>query len=543
MAWVFVRLKARLLANGLRAGAQRVIGPVVGALYGAALATGGFAALAVAGGRREDGPIVAVLLGATLVVGWTIVPVLGFGSDETLDPSRLELLPLGRRDMMTGLLAASVVGIGPIATLIALLGAVVGFAPAGPGAALVVVAVVIQVLMCLALSRAVVTALSAWLRSRRGRDLRVLILPLVALLPQLLRFVYVPRKATFASFEPLANVVGWVPAVLPMRALAAASQDRLAVASAELAVGVAALAALCWWWAHSLERIATSAEAAATRDARRVPSPRSAPAAVAAASRFGDPLFGMLWAWLPRTRTGAVAAREARVSWRDPRRRVQTVSTVVFPFFVLAGVVAKGVAHRPSLVYAALAAIALGGARVTNQLGMDGRAWWVHEASGADWDSDLRGKNLGLALTSLPITAVTAIALAALSDGWSQLVPVLLLAGAICEVQLAIGNVVSVGAPWAVPESRSNAFASNTGQGCFASLLMLVALAGLGVLSIPGVVAVMLVHSVAGRVVIGAAGVVYGYGLWRLGCSVAVRMGNRRGPEVLATLGQASGAR
>ncbi|HEX3425301.1 MAG TPA: hypothetical protein VHT30_04160 [Acidimicrobiales bacterium] len=538
MAWVFVRLKARLLANGLRAGAQRVIGTVLGAIYGAAMAAGGFAALAVAGGRRQDGPIIAVLLGATLVVGWAIVPILGFGSDETLDPSRLELLPLGRRDLMTGLLAASVVGIGPIATLIALSGAVVGFAPAGPGAVLVVAAVVIQVLICLAVSRAVVTALSAWLRSRRGRDLRVLILPLVALLPQLLRFIYVPKKATFASFQPLANVVGWVPAVLPMRALAAASQERLAVAGAELVVSVAALAALCWWWARSLERIGTSAEAAARHETRGTPSP-----AGDSARRFADPLFGFLWAWLPRSRTGAVAAREARVSWRDPRRRVQTVSTVVFPFFVLAGVMAKGVAHRPSLVYAALAAIALGGARVTNQLGMDGRAWWVHEASGADWESDLRGKNLGLALTSLPITAVTAIVLAALSDGWSQLIPVLLLAGAICEVQLAIGNVVSVRAPWGVPESRSNAFASNTGQGCFASLLTLAAMAGLGVLSIPGIAAVILVPSVAGRVVIGAAGLAYGYGWWRLGCSLAVGMGNRRGPEVLAALGQATSAR
>jgi ABC-2 type transport system permease protein len=528
VAWVFVRLKARLIANGLRGGGRRLFGTVLAAIYGALLAVAGFAALATSG-DSPDRSVIAVLFGAAMAIGWAVFPLLGFGSDETLDPTRLELLPLGRRDLMVGLTAASLVGVGPIATFVALAGGVVGFAPAGPGAAFVAVAAFVQLLVCISLSRAIVTALSAALRSRKGRDLRVILVALVALLPQLLRFVFVPGHATLRSLRPLANVVGWLPVALPMRALVAASNGRLLVAAGELTLSAATVVALGWWWAHSLERIATAPEAPATR--------RPAPSDGAQT----DPLFGSLLRWLPRNRTGAVAARELRVSWRDPRRRVQVISTVLFPFFVMAGILARGV-HHSSLVYAALLTIALGGARANNQLGMDGRAWWIHESSGADWQSDLMGKNISLACTSLPVTAIIAVILAGLSGGWSQLPPVLLLAIAACELQLAIGNVVSIRAPWAVPASRSNAWAANTGQGCFVGLIGLVAFAVFGVLSLPAVIAIVVVPSAGGRFTVGLISLAFGYGLWRLGMRVAVRDGNRRGPELLEKMSEGVGA-
>jgi ABC-2 type transport system permease protein len=173
---------------------------------------------------------------------------------------------------------------------------------------------------------------------------------------------------------------------------------------------------------------------------------------------------------------------------------------------------------------------------------MDGRAWWVHEASGADWTSDLRGKNISLVFTTLPITALVAVILAALSGGWSQLITVLVLAVAVCLVQLGIGNVVSLRAPWAVPASRTNAWAANTGQGCVAGLTGLLGLVALGVLSLPVAVAVLLVPSAVGRLAVAMVALAYGYGLWRLGMAVAVRRGEQHGPEVLATLSEGVGA-
>jgi ABC-2 type transport system permease protein len=565
------------MANGLRGGGQRVVGTVVAAIYGAILALGGFAVLVVAGTRSRDGPVTAMLVAGVLVVGWAVVPILGFGSDETLDPSRLQLLPLRRRDLMLGLLAASCFGIGPIATLIVLSGAVVGFAPLGFAAVVVALSAIVQLAVCVALARALVTAMSGWLRSRKGRDLRILIVPLLVLAPQLLRFVNLPRHTTLGTLRPLTSAAGWVPALFPMRALVAASHGRLAVAMVELAGGAATVALLCWWWAQSLDRIATIPDAPAARPvdltsgpttaaatAAASPAATASPTAAASATTTGatsptaattaaavsagrpatrDPLFGAALAWLPRTRTGAVAAREFRVNWRDPRRRVQIISTVVFPIFVIVSFLSRGIGHQPGLAYAALLAIGLGGPRVNNQLGMDGPAWWVHEANGSDWRSDLTGKNIGVSLTSLPIAIVLATVLAAVSGGWSQLPAVVTLAVALEEVELAIGNVMSVRAPFGVPESKSNAFASNTGQGCIAGLLMLLSLAVAGLLCAPGIIAVVVVPSGVGRAVIGVVAMACGYLLWRLGLSIAVRVGNRRGPEVLESLGAGAAAR
>jgi hypothetical protein len=65
----------------------------------------------------------------------------------------------------------------------------------------------------------------------------------------------------------------------------------------------------------------------------------------------------------------------------------------------------------------------------------------------------------------------------------------------------------------------------------------------LGALSLPGIVAVVVVHSAVGRTLVGVFCLAYGYALWRLGTALAVRAGNRRGPEILERLSQGAGAR
>src|SRR4051794_2745931 len=188
MVGVFVKLKLTLIRNGLRGGWQRQVGLILGAVAALPLAIIGFATLAASGRDSDVAQQVAVIGCTVLFVGWISLPVLGFGSDETLDPSRLALLPLTRRRLMAGLLAASLVGIAPVATLLGLSGAAIGYTRSAASLVLVVIAIAVEVLLCLTASRAVITALSRMLRSRRGRDVSVALVALVALLPQLLRF-------------------------------------------------------------------------------------------------------------------------------------------------------------------------------------------------------------------------------------------------------------------------------------------------------------------------------------------------------------------
>jgi ABC-2 type transport system permease protein len=252
-----------------------------------------------------------------------------------------------------------------------------------------------------------------------------------------------------------------------------------------------------------------------------------------------DPLFGAALAWLPRTRMGAVAAREARVTWRDPRRRVQLISGILLPFIIMAGFISRGTAHRPALVYAALLVVVLGG-RANNQVGMDGRAWWIHEASGPDLRSDLRGKNVSLLVTTFPIVLLAAVVLAGIGGGWSELIPLIPLAVAVCGVQLAIGNVLSLLAPWPLPQSTSNLWGASSGQGCLVGLLGLLGMAVLAVLCLPVLIALLVTHGLLARTLVACVALPYGYALWSMGIHWAERYGSRRGPELLQILEKGS---
>src|SRR5206468_12947289 len=99
-----------------------------------------------------------VLLVAVLGLGWAVMPLFFPSGDETLDPTRLVMLPLRPQPLVRALLAASLVGIGPVFTLVVLLGSVIAVARGGAAYAVGVVAVVLGLLVCVALARAVAGA-------------------------------------------------------------------------------------------------------------------------------------------------------------------------------------------------------------------------------------------------------------------------------------------------------------------------------------------------------------------------------------------------
>ena len=114
-----------------------------------------------------------------LTVAWIMFPLLA-GSDQSLDPGHLASLPLSRRDMVTGLFAASWVGAPPVATAILLAGAAAACWRAGAGASVVVADAVVMTVLAISTGRMVSAALAAAVRSRRGRDTASLVLAVVS---------------------------------------------------------------------------------------------------------------------------------------------------------------------------------------------------------------------------------------------------------------------------------------------------------------------------------------------------------------------------
>src|SRR5439155_20468621 len=170
-----------------------------------------------------------------------------------------------------------------------------------------------------------------------------------------------------------------------------ARNHRLLAATGELALAAAAVAVLLGVWAYALQRTLTTAEATGAR----TPERRGGRAALS--------LFPRWLPFLPRTRVGAVAARELRYVVRDPRRRVMLLYGLLMPAFALLPLLAQGQLHHPEAVLAALSVtFFLGGLGALNQLGVDGPAYWTNVAAGNDPRSDLAGKNLAAAVYTLP---------------------------------------------------------------------------------------------------------------------------------------------
>ncbi len=183
MVRVFVRLKWRLLLASFRASTASAIiyaiGAVLAVVFGILMAAYIAVALSV---NNDLGSLLPLVLFVAVWIFWVIGPLMNQSQgDETIDPGRLELLPLSNKTQVRGLLISGLVGPAALFTFLGAMGAV--FAGGIPILArlLSVVCAVIFVLLCVSWSRAVGALFSGVLNSRRGRDLTIALSGLVGI--------------------------------------------------------------------------------------------------------------------------------------------------------------------------------------------------------------------------------------------------------------------------------------------------------------------------------------------------------------------------
>jgi len=576
MAWVFVRLKLRLLRNGLRLGGwQQAAGLVLAGVLALPLVPGTFALLAILPRHDpEAGATAAMVVFVVLFLGWLALPLFTATLDTSLDPAKLALLPLRPRQLAVGMFAAACVGLAPVGTLLALLGAVAGFAPAGPGALVVVAAVALEFALCVTTARAATTVLSRWLRSRRARDLVIVVVSLSALLLNFTVQIAVRSIAPgrlSGRLHTTGAILGWSPPGLAARALAAGSQGRLGAAGLEL-LGVATVVALLgWWWYASLQRLLVTVESSVEHASGRSnavhgrPTKASAPRQLtptpqleveggrgARPSLYPRPLAALL----PANRLGAVAAKELRYYARHPRMRVQWLTAGLFAialplFFILSsrtgppspgpgpqGSPGLGGGH-PHLVFTALIGIyAAVNQAVLNQFGAEGAAYWTNVVAGGDPRDDLAGKSLALALPTLSIVTVVSLVIGVLTGGLAWVPLTLCLAVGLIGASLAVGMFTSVHSAFPLSEGTNLWGGRGSGQGCAAGMTQLLAMVIAGMLCAP--LGVLVGIGVAwwppGLVIAAPVSVVYGVALWRFGLFLAADWLRGHQPELLASL-------
>ena len=450
MVGVFAGLKWHLVTSRLRAasGAKKVW-MTVGFIAAAIL----LVVIAVALGSLRLLPVNAVSVMVTILtlqlVGWVLTPLVAFGVDETVDPQRFALLPLRPQTLQVGLLVTSLIGYLPVANMLVLLGVAVALSVPWSLLPVALACMVVQMLLCVVLSRAASTSMSALMSSRRGRDLGMAVgLGVFVLYMLFVLFVNNPTSNPSANGGAIrsgvlgvAEVMQWTPpgALATLPALVGAGEWGRAALSAVIAL--AGLGLAWWWWAAALRRNLTT-----------VPSSTegSAPSHGAEGTAIAVGVVGTM---------KVVAGRDRLLAWRDPMRRMPwlmvVILTIAWPFLVVRG---------PGAVFAVAFGALLCGAQAGNQYGVEGSGLWLHLLTVTD-RMRARGEVLGHAVVALVpggiIVLVGVAVQAVVHDDFTQAPAAVGVCLAALFGAVAVSCYMSAAMPYAQPQSRKSMFASS----------------------------------------------------------------------------------
>ncbi|MFI8518827.1 transporter [Streptomyces sp. NPDC085481] len=438
---VFVRLKLSLLRNGLKQSGGRTAVYAISIVFAAVFA--GFLLLgAVLLRGHSDAATVTVLLTGVLALSWTVMPLFVPSGDETLDPSRLVMLPLRPRPLVRALLMASLVGIGPAFTLCLTVGAVLALARGAAGTVVAVLAVPLVLLACVALSRSVAAANVRLLTSRKGRDLAVLSGLVIAVGMQVVNFgaQRLSQAGGLSAVEPAAEVVGWLPPASAISAVDAAGDGDYVVAAAKLLLTAGAVVALLYWWQRSLVRLMVE--------------PDGSTIGAAADTSKDKASSGLLGRLLPGGRTGTVMERSLRYIWRDPKTKAGWVTSLAIGAIVPLFNALQGTGS----IYFACFASGMLGMLMYNQFGQDTSAFWMVAqtiATKADAYAELRARALALLTVTVPYTALVTGVTAGILGAWDQLPEAMGVAFALLGAMMATGAVASANFPYSIPQDSA----------------------------------------------------------------------------------------
>ncbi|MGW0219720.1 transporter [Streptomyces tendae] len=519
---VFVRLKLSLLRNGLRqSGGRRAayLASLVVVLLFAALQLIGL--IALRGYAHVDSLV--VLLAAVLALGWAVMPLFFPGGDETLDPTRLVMLPLRPGPLVRALLTSSLVGIGPLFTLCMFAGSVVAVAHGGAAYAVGVVGAVLALLVCVTLARAVAAANVRLLTSRKGRDLAVLSGLVVAVGAQLVNFgAQRLGSSGLGELDPVADVVRWVPPASAVGAMDAASDGSYGIALAQLALTAAALGLLLRVWARHLTRLMTTPDGSTLQSDTKAVRERG-PAGPAR--------------WLPAGRTGTTMERTLRYVWRDPKTKAAWVTSLAIGLIVPVFNAWQGTGS----VYFACFAAGMLGIQMYNQFGQDTSAFWMVAmtiSSTRDAYVELRARALALLLITLPYATLVTVLTTAMLDDWRKLPEALGLSFALLGAMLATGAWTSARFPYSIPQEGYKNVAP--GQVGLAWVSIFGGMIGAALLCAPVIALTIWLNVSEGAGDLGwvllPVGAVYGAALTLLGLRLAAPRTADRLPEILTAV-------
>ncbi|MER5641705.1 transporter [Kitasatospora sp. NPDC002227] len=515
-----VRLKLRLLANGLRRSPQRravyLTGTGVGLLFVALMAT----AFAFLHGHPGAADAAAMLVTA-MTLTWAALPLFFFNSDEAADPTRLTMLPLRPRAILRGTLLGALIGPGPVLTALLLTGAAIAASTGAAAIPAALLGVPLALLTLVTLSRAVAAGNARLLSSRRGKDFAIFGGLLFALLIQAGNLVsqsifgHGKHSLDLTPLKPFAAVLRWIPPVSAVDAARSAGDGAYLTAVAQLALTAALLVLLLRWWGATLQQLMVTADASTQIDTTSVGRSRG-------------------FRYLPPGRAGAAMQRHLRYAWREPRAKAAVFTSIGMTLVFCVLSVIQGWA---TVYVVALAGMMLG-LQMVNLFGMDGSAFWMVAATIAtlrDARDELRGRALAVVSYALPSILLLALVLATASGKWAELAPALGITLAGLGSGVGLGAMLSVLAPYTMPADGNPMQNAAPGQSGLVMLNAFGSMFGVAVLSAPvGILLGVLLATDTPAWPVLLVGPVYGAALAVAGVRMAAGRMIDRLPELLA---------
>ncbi len=459
---VFARLKTRLLINAAaRSGRARVGLVVLSVVLGASMLS--FVTIVSRAAARVDGGPRLSIAFTTMWIAWIGLPFLLGGIDDAIDPDRLADLPLHRSELAAGTLVAASIGVLPAATIVGLVGMVGALTIQRPSAfAFVMVVAIAQFMLCIVGSRLIATVMTRASRSRRTRDLGVVVA--VAVSSGLWMAIQSLPVAGPRTRSRINAVLAWTPPGALGRAAHDAAFSRFAMSSGRLAVVLAVVGFMGWWWTIELAKsLGTRRSGAMGRDSRRpragAPALRAGPAR-RARGPINHPVF-------------VVVRKELRYLLRSPYRRASLIVGCLFgaPFVLLQSMRLNPETMPP--VAAAPIALLFGIAISHNLLGLDASSLWIELGTGIRLRDLLLGRALAAAPTLIVPVWLAALLTVLVRRDATALMPTLALSIAAAGVPLGVGALISVVVPFPVADDSSpfGNHSALTGRGCLVALV------------------------------------------------------------------------
>lgn len=493
------------------------------------------------------------ILGAVLTliwVIWIIAPLLSYRLNEGLDMARLMLYPLRRRDVLVASVAGTIFDLPSYLTLPVVIAIFVGWF-AWPVLPVIILALLLWYAQLMLTSQMVLHASGGLLRSRRFRDISIVIFSLFGMscyfISQTVQyFISTLSGDTLRGFS-LLNYLQWTPPGAAARAIERAAANDWAASALWLGMAALWLLPLGWGWWQISTRVLTGASLFG-RGTAQPPKPVPVPQVRTAARAHRPGLFARI-PWVVRQ----LAWKELTQTWRVPQRRIGMLQGMIMPFIFAViwgfnpmsrgdGLSSMGMNLIEGLspwfafglpIYSMLALWAAG----QNTLGWEGPGLQMLLLTPVSRRMLLAGKSLGIMIQVIGINAVLAIVLGLLVQSWWAL-PAWITAVGVTLAGFAVILPASVRFAHPVKLESTSRNANQTGGGCLTGLVNGMGLPlGMGLLNLPIVAMFALIYWQNLDWLVWPAALVslaYGLAIYLGGLGFAARLLIRYEPELLA---------